>query len=68
MAVPDARHGGGIDGSRVEPESSAAVPRAAVVTAAGGVSGGECGNREDEWTTCALSQGKQSERGVGNTM
>src|SRR5207302_3003303 len=48
LAAADPRHGGRIDRARVDLERSAAVSRAAMAAAAGGVSGGECGDREEE--------------------
>jgi len=39
-----------------------------VAAAAGGVSGGECGDGEEERITCALSQGTQPGPGLANPM
>ena len=44
------------------------VPCAAVATAASGISGGKCGDREEEKSTCALSSSKSSGRGLGNPL
>src|SRR5207248_2701314 len=68
LAAADPRHGGRIDRARVDLERSAAVSRAAMAAAAGGVSGGECGDREEERLTCALSQGQRPPPGLGNPM
>src|SRR5207245_909592 len=61
-------HGRCTDRSRVDAAGRAALSGTAMATAAGGVSGGAFVDHEDEWITCAFSQGQRSPSGLGNPM
>ena len=68
VAVVDAGNGGRLDRPRVDAARRAALSRATMAAATGGVSGEEFGEREEERIMCALSQETQLGPGLETPM